>query len=258
MKKVIFPTLLSVFLGLIGCQKETSERTNILTASKTTAVKRGEPVVFAMAAAQNGQAVQWTVRPDAGVQINTSGHQASIRFAFAGNYTVSGIAGADSASTPVTVTDSVYQEQDSLNQIDTLISPPAPVTVMTPVSTDDTIWLSPVVTDSNGKARLVISATTAKVYGCVNQLLVDGISSMETEFTISYGQVLYQAGDCPAGIRKAEATPSSFYRIAPGSYAVNVSVNGLTYSGVFKSEGGAYSFDWPYTSGVIAAPLVLK
>jgi hypothetical protein len=64
MKKVISPTLLSVFLGLIGCQKETSERTNVLTVSGTTAVMRGAPVMFAMAAAQNGHAVPGRCGPN--------------------------------------------------------------------------------------------------------------------------------------------------------------------------------------------------
>jgi hypothetical protein len=64
MKKVIFPAFLSVFLGLIACEKETSERTNELTFSGTTAVMRGAPVMFAMAAAQNGHAVPGRCGPN--------------------------------------------------------------------------------------------------------------------------------------------------------------------------------------------------
>jgi hypothetical protein len=275
MKKVIFLTFLSVFIGLIACQKETSERTNELTASKTTAIRRGEPVVFAMAAAQNGQTVRWTVRPDAGVQINTSGHKASIRFAFAGQYTVSGIAGADSASTPVIVTDSVYQAPDSTSWGDTTSIPgecttcPPPDTVAVPpvmylldtlrFSATETLQLTLSVIDSNGATGLSIMAITTESYLCNGNALVSSVNSSQNPFQLNYPGILVWTPSRQTDQRKATVrSPIILFPIAEGRNSFSVVLNYKTYVGSFVKTGNTYAFTWPYSSGVTITPKIVK
>src|SRR5580704_16291539 len=117
------------FFGLIAamavaCQKNSSTANankSQVTLSKQT-VKIGEPLIASTNAASPGLFTKWSVSPQSNTWVSSpSGNQSVILFSKSGGYTVtasyftdsSAPAPYDSSSSPVTVSDSVYNSDSA-------------------------------------------------------------------------------------------------------------------------------------------------
>ena len=263
MKKLI-PFLVIALAVVAACQKESSRDAPLLEASHTTAVKKGEPVMFTMA---TSGAIAWRATPSAGVSINVAGNQAWIRFASAGQYIVTGVSGTDSASTPVTVTDTLYQgDTSTIPGVCTTCPPPDTVAVPPVSHADDTVrfsagdvlQLQPSIFDSSGATGLSIKATTTENYICEINYLLSSINATGERYELNYPGVFVPYG-CQTGAVKASVRePIVFFPIEEGTYPFSVMVNYKRYEGSFIKAGNTYTFTWPHTSSVTISPLVVK
>ena len=152
MKKIIVFTALSMLaISFTACKKDSATptpATTVLTASKTTGIKQGEPVIFTAANVTVKDTAKWTVSPSANTQINASGASASILFKQKGQYTVTALVAGIMSRSTVTVTDSIYKGTG-----------PAPTTYSSVALTGDQLTLTPSVNDS---ANYVAISTLTK------------------------------------------------------------------------------------------------
>ena len=250
MKKVIvFAAVTMLAISFTACKKDSATATPgavVLTASKTTSIKQGEPVIFKAVATLGTDTVKWVVTPTANTQVNASGAAASILFKQKGQYVITAIVGANRASSTVNVTDSVYNGSDA----------GSPTTTYTTVAlTGDQLTLTPAVSDSGN--YISISTLTKNAYSCLNNFLQTKVTSSANAYSINYtGVSIPNGAACTAGQIKA-ASFAYLYSPVNGKYNFSVQVNGITYNGSYTKAGNSYTFTWPYTSGVIISPLTV-
>ncbi|MNS21425.1 hypothetical protein D3C72_531860 [compost metagenome] len=104
---------------------------------------------------------------------------------------------------------------------------------------------------------ITLTAETVNSYDCLNNILVNTSSFDATSLSIHYtGVDIPSSSYCTAGQKKATAT-NVLYAPVNGTYGFTVKLNGTTYTGSIVKNGSNYTFNWPYTSGVIVAPLSL-
>jgi uncharacterized repeat protein (TIGR01451 family) len=255
MKKAMIPVLiLFTVAGFIACQKEISNSTpatpTTLAAAKTSSIDKGEPVLFTMN--NTSGTVAWSVSPALNIKVNTNGNKATILFGQSGTYTVKAVNGSEADTISVRVTDSVYRGGGIV--YDTI------------ALTGDHIQLTPVAIDYGDTAAnpkdssgLVITAATTNTYNCLNHRLLShfAVQPNGTDYSLSiYGVGVPTDSSCISGQSKASDF-YSLYPIADGTHALQVILNGTTYTGSFVKSGSSYTFTWPYTSGVTLSPLVI-
>lgn len=233
--------------GITACKRDNTATSPVeLDASKTADIKKGEPVVFTVNNPA-GNSVNWTVTPgdNANVQINSSGARASVLFGIAGRFTVQATTANGSASTTVTIKDSVYTGGGG------------GVTYSLVPLTGDQIQLTPTRIDSGNFSGIVLSASTTKNYDCLNHYLLSQFSVSGNDYSINFQGVNVPDGNnCTSGQARASGY-IYLYPISDGSHAINVAMNGTTYSGSLVKNGSGYTITWPYSSGVIFTKLVL-
>ena len=107
--KMIIAAFAALLLGFASCNKDENEPTlQGVNASKTSEIKKEEPVNFTFSQAHETSPIQWSVIPDDDSQVIASGNTASVLFSNAGLYTVHAIYGSLNGSVDVIVEDSVY------------------------------------------------------------------------------------------------------------------------------------------------------
>ena len=234
-------------IGFIACKKnDATTTTSNLDASKTSSIKKGEPVSFTLSQVPTGTVVNWSVSPSTNTQINASGNKASILFGLKGNYTVRAVSGSATATTNVSVSDSVYIPGGSGG-------PSAPSTL--PFSSGETINITASRIDSGSTSGLILSALTSNSYTCLENSLLSTYSSNGNSLSIAYTGVSVPAG-CTTGTAKATAF-SYFYPIESGTNTLSINFNGSTYSGTIVKTGNNYTINWNYKTGVIISPTSL-
>ena len=248
-KTIVFAAVIMLAISFTACKKDSETATPatvVLTASKTTSIKQGEPVIFNAVATLGRDTVKWVVTPTANAQVNASGAVASILFKQKGQYVITAIVGTNRASSTVNVTDSVYNNS----------APGSPTTTYTTVAlTGDQLTLTPAVSDS-GK-YISISTLTKNAYSCLNNSLQSTVTSSANAYSISYtGVKIPNGAACTTGQLKASSF-AYLYSPVDGKYSFSVQVNGITYNGSYTKTGNSYTFTWPYTSGVIISPLTV-
>jgi hypothetical protein len=247
MKKMKIPFLFLISAaGLIACQKENSVTQVALEASKTSSIKRGEPVVFILPQAPAGSTVQWSVSPNTNTQINTSGNQASILFGSKGSYRVTAISANITASREVTVSDSTYTGGGNTGG--------TPASTL-PFSAGETIKINLSRIDSGMTAGLGLAAITTNSYTCLNNSLLSTLSTATNSYSIDYTGV-YVPADCTSGTAKA-AGFNHIYPVSIGTNNLTIKVNGTVYSGTIVKSGNQFTIHWPYTTGVTISPTSL-
>ena len=246
MKKVTTPFLvLLAAISFVACKKDSMVNAVSLDATKTSAIKKGEPVVFTLSGAPAGSTVNWSVTPTANVQINQTGNKASLLFGKAGNYEVTANTGSLTARGNVTVSDSAYTGGGGITY------------TLVPLNGDQ-IKLTPSRIDSGSTSGLIIYAITSNSYNCLNNFLVTGLNVTGADYVINYSGVnVPDAANCTSGQSKS-AGMSYMYPVTDGNYVFKVVLNGTTYTGAFVKSGTTYTFTWPYTSGVTISPLVIN
>jgi len=127
MKKTIaFAAVTILAISFTACKKDSATPTpSVLTASKTTGIKQGEPVIFKAAAASSKDSVRWIVSPSANTQITATGSTASILFKQKGQYHITATYGGNTSSIVINVSDSVYNSADSSHHNGGTIGNPA-------------------------------------------------------------------------------------------------------------------------------------
>ncbi len=102
--------LLSVIFLLNACNQieEDVPATVILEASKTSNIKKGEPVIFKFNNIPDESDVLWKIKPDDGVNMKAGGNTASVLFNMAGDYTVNGTYGNAVVETDIETVESTY------------------------------------------------------------------------------------------------------------------------------------------------------
>lgn len=243
---------------LIACQKDNSASPQSLKATKTSAIKKGEPIIFT-AASLTGS-VNWSVSPSTRVQVNPSGNRASILFGWPGQYLIRASAGSAMMTCTVNVTDSSFYVPGTGgagNGVDTSRNPAGPTTYTTVPLTGDQVSILVSRVDTGNYAGLVFHATTGKAYNCLNNILAAELTQNGNDITISFSGVKTPDGaHCESG----QSKPSSFHYVWPvgdGSHSFKVVLNGTTYSGTVVKSGKNFTITWPYANGVSISPLSL-
>jgi hypothetical protein len=250
--KSIFKIL--VFSGaaaavIIACNKQGSSSSAKpgLTLSKST-VARGEQLVASAQPASATAIVRFKVFPTTGTSLFSGKDQATAIFASSGTYTVTAnyytdSVGApyDSSSSPVTVSDSIF-------------NPAPPIQSDTSALAGDAIQIQPITASDTG--GLILVAQTTKLYDCYPQLNYY-FSKIGNTIEIYFLDVASQPGVCGGVSNTAKAY---IFGEAPanGVYNFNVILNTATYRGTLTVTDQNFTFDWPYTSGVTISPLVIK
>ena len=234
------------------CQKESSKSGNtekpVLILSKTN-VKKGEPLTVSTVV-NSSSVVKWAVYPAANSLISAGLRSSSVLFSSAGGYTITASYFADSGSTtpydsassPVTVTDSIYtppviDHEDTLSLAgDQLIVQP--------------YWVS----DSAG---LVLMVQTKNVYNCSPIFIGYGFGLENGTLKADFKFISDPVSDC--GGFQNHAVADLFYpTMSDGDYPVSILFNDVDYQGSVNVSGSTYTFTWPYTSGVVISPLMIQ
>lgn len=231
----------TLLFGMNACKKEVTGETDTLAASKTSRIKLGEPIVFALTNMPAGATVDWTVSPAGFTRIESLNYKATYYFNKAGEYEVKAGCNGFWARKTVSVMDSVYTG-----------FPP----VVWPVSSADQIRLKPGLIDSAGITGLVIAAETQQSYGCANNFLLSSTSQSGSGY-----QTLFQGVNMPSNCAPGSTSAKGailLFPVAQGTHQFSVNLNGLSYSGSFVKAGNVYTFTWPYSSGVTISPLIVQ
>ena len=244
--KIVIAAIAAVLLGFTSCKKDGNEPTlQGVNASKTSDIKKGEPVNFSFTAAPGQSTVLWNVVPASDAEIISSGNNASILFSNAGLYTVNAVYGELRGSVDVIVEDSIYD--------------PEPGGGDNPIYeslTGDQIFITVTRMDSMGLGGLDFRYITEKKYNCLNHTLLFGNEFTGQDLKVVFNAVYIPSGEfCIPGEDYASGG-TAWYPIEDGSHGLEIFLDGITYTGSFVKSGSTYTFTWPYTSGVIITPPV--
>jgi hypothetical protein len=244
--RMLIVAIATLMAGFTSCNKDKNEPAlSGVNASKTSNIKKGEPVDFKFSQAPEGGTVQWTVAPFNDVQINASGNTASILFTNAGSYNVSATFGKVRGSTNVSVLDSIY-------------NPGGGGTPTYEPLTGDQVFITVSRMDSMGISGLDFRYITEKKYQCLNHTLLFDNNFSGQNLQVVFRSVMIPSPEyCTSGEDYASGG-TAWYPIAEGSHGFEVILDGKTYTGSFVKNGGTYTFTWPYTSGVMITPLVIN
>jgi hypothetical protein len=212
-------------------------------ASKSSSIKKGEPITFTLSQVSATSAVTWTVSPSTNTQIKTSGNKAAVQFGAMGSYTVKAVSGTTSASATVSVTD------------DTLASGATSGSTTLPFSSGEQIKITTSKIDSSASGQiLVLSAQTTNGYTCLSNYLLSAYTVSGTNYNVNYTGVSVPA-DCTTGTAKAGAF--TYLNIPVGTSTLKITFSGTTYTGTIVRTGGNFAINWTYTSGVTISPTSL-
>ena len=248
--------LLSIGLAFtVSCKKNsnTTEKP-ILTLSKST-LKRGEPLIVSTNEVKSDLVIKWSANPPSpNTWISGTGSKSVFLFSTSGSYSVtasyftdsSSSAPYDSSSSPVVVTDSLFN--DSVAQCNAILQ--------VPISVGDQIFLLPVSYSDTG---LVLLAHTQDVYGNQYPALSYNTGSDSTVgFEFDFGAIT----EYPCGNGTDASTPTTtiltIKGLSNGSYNLRIVLNSIIYNGTLLVTDSNCSFSWNYAAGVTISPLVIN
>ncbi len=242
MKKIRIPVAgLILVISFLACKKDESTIGTSLTASKSSLVKRGEPVLFTMTSVGAGSSVNWTIQPSTNAQITANGNQASIKFSQKGAFTITGTSGSASASKAVSVTDTSYSVAGT------------PSTTLS-FSSGELLKITVSKFDSGSISGLLFSVVTTNSYTCLQNSLLSVATHNTNSFTFDYTGVLVPSG-CTSGTAKA-GTFNAFFP-ASGTNTLTINFNGTSYTGTIVKTGSSYTINWPNSTKVQISPMSL-
>jgi hypothetical protein len=239
--------LLALFI-IQGCAKMNgvSILKGQLVASKST-IAAGQPDSLLLVGALASDSINWSVTPSGFNTISIKHNTAVVVFNKSGVYTVkAGVAGANPASTSITVGDTVTNRTTSI-----------------PLTGDQIILLSNYYKSQNGDTSYVyFTAETTKTYPCANSIL-EYTQNLDASnnFSINFIDALQpDAANCQSGsgalasgIIAFRQNPSNPYMVV-GTYPLTVTLNGTTYTGSIAVSATDINFNWNYTTGVTIVP----
>ena len=245
-QSICFIAVTALILGFFSCMKDDGTIGNsILDASKTSKIKKGEPVTFTLSKTPHGSGIKWGVVPDKSTQISTTGNSATVLFYTAGLYSITASLGELKATTSVSVQDSTFNPAE--------VNPP----IIDALKGDQVNFIVSKI-DSMGISGLSLSFSTEKKYQCLNHLLLFDLTTDGSAYKIILKGVYRPVGEfCIPGEDKANAA-TSLYPVSNGIHVFEVVLDGTTYTGYFVKSGSMFTFTWPFTKGVTLAPLVIN
>lgn len=239
MKQIILPALVAMLVMIASCSKDPVNNSSLLNASKTTAIKKGEAVLFTFTNTQD--TIKWSVKPATTFQVTANGSLATIRFGSGGTFTVVATSGTKADSTIVSVDDSVY-------------TPPAAATLL-PFNTAEQINIAVSKLDSGASSGLIFYALTHNSYACITNYLSSDFNLAGAAYTIDFKGVFVPAG-CTTGTARAGAF-AYLLPMTDGTHTLAIKLNNTTYTGSVVKAGSNYTINWSYTSGVAISPSTL-
>lgn len=261
MKYLTTPIILAALLVLVfaACSKNESKGPSLakspISLSQST-VDRGQQLTMTVQNLSSTAAVKWSISPAQGTKILPSGNQATAFFGKSGQYTVTADIYADSAaptpydssSTPVTVSDSIYDPPPP---------PPSDTSYNVPVNLLMIQLISRGHIDTPG---MIINIGTVDQYPCRPSLYCH-FSMSGDSITISD---VYVSNNTSTGCSLSQQAWSGIYGfygfgngLADGVYVFTVMLNSGTYTGTLTVTDQYYTFNWPYTTGaVVVTPQV--
>jgi hypothetical protein len=244
MKRITVPAFIAIlFVGIASCKKENGATTpgTSLKASKTSSIKKGEPVLFTLSNSA-GTSVTWHVSPALNTKVNATGANASVMFGSRGAYTVTAVSGGSTDSSIVTVTDSSY-------------IPPPQVSTTLPFVNDEEIKITASKLDSAWYSGIILLAQTVNTYPCLSNYLLSAQMNESGSYGIDFLGVSIPYG-CTTGPVKAGAF-EYLLPMADGTNALTITLKGVIYRGSIVKAGNSYTINWSYTSGVTISPSTL-
>lgn len=230
--------------AFISCNESNSAASSKIEASKTTDIKKGEPVVFKLQGSETNETVEWSVTPATNVNITPQSNTASIIFRSQGNYAVKANTSSTNATVQVSVEDSIYTGGSaSGNSVKAL--------------TGDVITLTPSVVDSMGVKGLSIKAVTKLTYDCEDNYLVVNPEIDGKNLIASFGGVTIP-GSCQTSVKANAVGYLFYYPLTEGTYTLKINVNGHTYSGTVVYSNKKFTFTWPDTKEIVISPLSVQ
>jgi len=278
---IIF-ALLSVVIAFISCEQNSMMNASApLEVAKTSAIKKGEPVLFTFKSSLSADKIEWNVSPGQNVRITPEGNKARILFGAAGHYTITATDHITTARTAVTVDSTTYFPTDSIATADTTttviprdtikIIVPVDTITYTPVDTvgthdimvaltGDEFTFIPSIVDSISGSGLSINLVSTKNYQCLNSRLYfnyEVYNLTGKDFRMSLNRVVQPGSKfCQEG-EKQISVFTNIYPLSDGSNKLEVSFNGVTYKGTIIKTGNSYNIVWPYTNGIKFSKLTL-
>jgi len=247
MKKSIYDlmTLVLLLFVISACNKygDLPGSSNGKLLASAYKVKINQPDTLLLSGAKSTDSVHWSVAPSGFDSLITQNNKALIFFKKAGIYKVSATDKGVTASTSITVSDSVYYPGITYNYI--------PLT-------GDQITLVPHFYNNPtaDSSYLSFVAQTQKSY-CGTSRLSVADSLISGNYGIQFLYVI-QPSPCVIGQSPVAAT-INFTQNLPGllpngTFPLSVTLNGATYTGSIVATSTTITFNWNYTSGVLIAP----
>ena len=236
-KKLLFFLSLATLL-LISCNQLEDVVSTTLDASKTTNIKKGEPVIFKFNNIPDKSNVVWEITPKEGVNLNATGGTASVLFNVAGSYNINATYENAVVKANVNVIDSVYTPT---------------VNSLTPLLSGEALNVTAIINDSSsvGKPDVLVTLVfnTFNKYSCLNNFLlakvdpVSGIISFDGVFTPD-------SKFCSAGEKEAQGAVTLNPNPTSETNKLEISLGGINYKGYYYVINKQLYVYWPYLSGI--------
>jgi hypothetical protein len=264
-KRSFFIAIACLVIAFTACRKDKPKpisptppivNPEILTASKTSGIEKGEPILFTLTNAPIASTVTWSVSPTTAQLTETNSDTVeSVLFTQAGQYTITASIGSVVITDIVTVADSIYHSPsdpflnpDWNNLYDT-----------TSVLSGDALNITP----SFAGDSLAIYTITNDTYNCINNYLDMRITPDLSDY-YSYPVVGFPMGSaCGGGEKRASSLISLFIPPDNQPHNITMTIYGLASQGTItrSTNGNTYTFTnltsaiSPYAIQGIVSPL---
>jgi len=236
-KLLLFFSLAS--LVLISCNQTENVVSSTLEASKTSNIRKGEPVVFKFSNIPDSSNVVWKVTPENGVTLTANGSKASTLFNVAGSYSINATYSNAVVKTNVLVIDSVYSPI---------------VNTLTPLVSGETLNVKSIINDSSsvGKADVlvILEFTTSNKYNCLNNYLLSKVDPLTGIISFD-GVFTPDSRFCSAGEKEAQGSITINSDTITTAHNLEISLGGISYKGHYHVSNKQLYLYWPYTNGII-------
>ena len=262
MKKRIFIAIACLSVAFYSCKKDKTHNPEVLTASKTTGIQKGEPVLFTLTGAPAGSIVNWSVFPaNAQLDATNSDTIESVLFVQSGQYTVTAIINNVTVTSVVTVVDISYKSPGNPSYNPNWSDLYDTVSV----AIGDNLRITP---SAKGDS-LALTAITDNSYSCINNYLNvffypynsynSSLSEYTAAFLLEYTVAIPKSAGCLGGEKKASSTFWIYIPSDNSPHYIDVFINSHGYSGTVtrSNDGNTYTFIWSNTSGVTLSPLTV-
>lgn len=218
-------------------------------------VKKGEPFVVSTNEDDPNTVIKWAIRPSYGTVLIPYGSEVTINISVAGSYLITAsfyspadtVKAFDSTHSTIIVNDSVYSAPPIGSGLDT-VSLTGALTI---------------VSSAHGDSGLAIIAQTVNLYNCSPYLTAYGmglygptpLSSIGFDF--NGAEVVEGTGNC-GGVQQPAISLTTLIPPANGFYTITANLDQVNYEGSLTVSDTAYTFTWPYTSGITISPLQIK